>query len=367
MRKLSFLLVLIILGMVFTPDSMGQFNRKNIKKNNKRIASFTGKKHFGKEHVYSGIGFSINALNYYGDLSPLPSRFSTDISFTKPGLGISFFHRFGPRYTLVGQFMYGTLKGSDAESAKKSGDESANFNKIRNLSFRNRIKELSLTAYFDLFENEGTYISRVKWTPYAFVGVAAFLHNPQAQAPATYLDGTPDPYAGQWVNLQPLGTEGQNAPLKPGDANYGIKPYSLLQVAIPFGLGARFRLNEVFDLWTDIGFRYTFTDYLDDVSKNYVDLGVFDPSPDGITPGTFTGKNQLAQAMNYRSNELPGATTGYTYVGRDLKTYHTYNGGYGAETKDNIRGDKKRNDIYMVTSIKLTYILGATFHRAKFR
>jgi hypothetical protein len=41
--------------------------------------------------------------------------------------------------------------------------------------------------------------------------------------------------------------------------------------------------------------------------------------------------------------------------------------GYGSESKTNNRGNKKNNDIYMVTSIKLTYILGATFHRAKFR
>jgi len=361
MRKLLLGSLILLLGLLVAPQVQGQFNRKSIKKNNKRIANYTGKKHFGREHVYSGVGFSLNALNYYGDLSPLPSKFSTDISYTKPGLGISVFHRFGPRYTLIGQFMYGTLSGSDAASAKKSGNESTNFREIRNLSFRNHIKELSLVAVFDLFENDGTYISRVKWTPYAFVGVAAFLHNPQAQAPAKYLDGTPDPYAGQWVDLQPLGTEGQNAPLKPGDANYGIKPYSLLQVAIPFGLGARFRINEVLDFWADIGFRYTFTDYLDDVSRSYVDLGVFDPN------GTFTGKNQLAQALSYRSNELPGATTSYTYVGRDGKTYNTYNGGYGAETKDNIRGNKLNKDIYMVTSLKITYILGATFHRAKFR
>jgi hypothetical protein len=232
MRKLSFVLMVLLLGVCFSPESVGQFNRRSIKKNNKRIATYVGKKHFGREHVYSGLGFSLSALNYYGDLSPLPSKFSTDISFTKPAVGISFFHRFGPRYTLVGQFMYGTLKGSDAESAKKSSDESVNFRQVRNLSFRNQIKELSLTAYFDLFENEGTYISRVKWTPYAYAGIAVFLQNPQAQAPKTYLDGTPDPKAGQWVDLLPLGTEGQQSntsTLQPADVNYGIKPYSLLQ------------------------------------------------------------------------------------------------------------------------------------------
>jgi hypothetical protein len=355
MRKLSFALFGLLLGLVLAPDCAGQFNRNSIKKNNKRIATFVGKKHFGREHVYSGVGFSLNALDYYGDLSPLPSKFSTDISFTKPGVGISFFHRFGPRYTLIGQFMYGTLKGSDAQSAKKSSGDGFNFREVRNLSFRNRIKELSLTAYFDLFENEGTYISRVKWTPYVFVGIAVFLHNPQAQEPAKFLDGTPNPNAGKWVDLQPLGTEGQKAntsTLLPTDVNYGAKSYSLLQAAIPFGAGARFRLNEVFDLWADIGFRYTFTDYLDDVSKNYVDVTRF--------------KDPLAQAMSYRSNEIPnpGLPTSIVMINGVPVTMIN---GYGTEYPTNNRGNKKNNDIYMVTSIKITYILGATFHRAKFR
>lgn len=360
MNKLTFGLLAWIIVFLGTPDVYGQFNRKQIKKNNKRIATFTGKKRFSREHVYSGVGFSVNALNYYGDLSPLPSKFSTDISFTRPGFGISFFHRFGPRYTLVGQFMYGTLKGSDAESAKKGSTDTYNFRQVRNLSFRNAIKELSVTAYFDLFENQGTYISRVKWTPYAFVGVAAFLHNPQAQEPAKFLDGTPNPDAGKWTDLRALGTEGQQSStstLQSTDVNYGIKPYSLLQMAIPFGVGGRFRLNEVLDLWADIGFRYTFTDYLDDVSRNYVDVTRFN--------NTQMGK--LAQAMSYRSNEIqnPGLGTTPTTI-NGVPNIPIING-YGQEFKDNNRGSKKYNDIYMVTSIRITYILGATFHRAKFR
>ena len=41
--------------------------------------------------------------------------------------------------------------------------------------------------------------------------------------------------------------------------------------------------------------------------------------------------------------------------------------GYGKEAKDNFRGGSKQNDIYMVTSIKLTYILSPNYHQAKFR
>jgi hypothetical protein len=32
-----------------------------------------------------------------------------------------------------------------------------------------------------------------------------------------------------------------------------------------------------------------------------------------------------------------------------------------------VRGNKNDRDIYMVTTIRLTYILGKNFHRAKFR
>lgn len=337
--------------IVVTPEAEAQMNRKSIKKNNKRIASYRGRKSsFGKEKKYNSVGLSLNAVNYYGDLAPRPQRISTDISFTRPGFGLSFVHRFGPRYSVKGEFMYATIKGSDADSADPGDLENGIFRYQRNLSFRNRIKELSVVAIFDLFENQSTYISRVRWTPYAFLGVAGFHHNPQAQAPATDLNGNPLAEAGQWVDLRPLGTEGQYADLQPTAVNSGIEPYKQIQIAIPFGIGARFRLNEVMDLSADIAFRYTFTDYLDDVSQNYVDL-------DRLS-------SPLAQAMSYRTNELAGyptSPTASTVAGVNVQN------GYGSEFRDNLRGSKSDRDIYMVTSVRLSVILGATFHKAKFR
>ncbi len=328
-------------------------NRKSIKKNNKRISSYRGKKnHFTPANRYNAIGISLNALNYYGDLSPKSNVFSTDISLTRPAIGISFSHRFGPRYTLTGGFMYGTLKGSDIKSADETDKENGQYRYKRNLSFRNRIKELSLVASFDLFENQSTYISRVKWTPYIYLGVAGFIHNPQAQIPQFAIDGVTElPGAGNWINLREYGTEGQKADLLPTDSNYGIKEYKLLQVAIPGGIGARFRINEVLDFSVEIGFRYTFTDYLDDVSKNYVDLGVFNG-------------DKVAEALSYRSNEVTAPTE--VYVGRNNQSYNIVPG-YGSEYIDNKRGERTDRDIYMVTTFRLTYIIGKTFHRAKFR
>jgi hypothetical protein len=359
MIKLRYTLLALIL--VFLADTAyAQMNRRAIKRNNKRISSFRGRKStFSKEKVYSMVGLSINALNYYGDLSPKPSVFSTDISFTRPAIGISFAHRFGPRYTLTGTFMYGALKGSDRESADKDDMENGYFRYQRNLSFRNRIKELSIVGSIDLFENQATYISRVAWTPYAFAGLSLFHHNPQAQVPIQDVYGNPFPNAGEWVDLQPLGTEGQHADLPDGAANKGIKPYKRIQVAIPIGIGARFRLNEVLDISGEIGFRYTFTDYLDDVSQNYVDLGLLE--------------DDLARAMSYRSNEFMSQAEINSYLDPSSPNYNPTSPvyptirGYGSESSQNIRGSKKDKDIFMVTSVRVTYILGKTFHRAKFR
>lgn len=363
MRKIYYLIVVAVLCSSGF-ESYCQLNRKNIKKNNRRIASYRGKKtNFGKDKIYNAIGFSLSALNYYGDLAPKPGALSTDISFTRPALGFSFSHRFGPRYTLTSSFMYGTLTGSDSESADKGDTDNGVYRYQRNLSFRNRIKELSVVASFDLFENMSTYISRVKWTPYAYVGIAVLHHNPQAQVPDTQVDGvTPFANAGEWVALKPLGTEGQNAALLSTDANAGINSYKLIQPAIPFGIGVRFRVNEVIDLAGEFGVRYLFTDYIDDVSRNYVDLGVFEG-------------DEVAKAMSYRTFELPEfnpATSGalHTYTGRDNQQYSVL-AGYGeefnVEGSTNLRGNKNDRDIYTAFTIRATYILGKTFHRAKFR
>ena len=349
MKKVGVLVLIVAFLAAFSQDAYSQVNRRNVKKNNRNIASFRGNKNTFKRNVYNAIGISLNAFNYYGDLSPSAKKLSTDLSFTRPAVGGSFVHRFGPRYQLVASFMFGGIKGSDNKSADPN-DTDAAFRYVRNLSFRNRIQELSVVGQIDLFENQATYISRVRWTPYLYAGIAVFHHNPQAQVPETDLEGNPFSNAGEWVDLKPLKTEGED--------------YKLIQAAIPFGIGARFRINELIDISGEFGFRYTFTDYLDDVSGYYVDLNTLD--------------EPLAKAMSYRSNEVkPGASDKVDAIlakpGHDYGTFTTVAGyghvnvdGDGNETSKNIRGTGDK-DLYMVTTIRLTYIINRNYHRAKFR
>lgn len=314
-----------------------------------RQATFTSKVSFDTKS-YRSIGVSVNALNYYGDLSPLPQRVSTDISFTRPGIAISYNKKQGPRFGWQTQFLFGYLRGSDAQSAEK--DPSGIYRKMRNASFRNPINELSLAITMDLFKNDGFYFNRPLWSPYVFAGAAIFHHNPQAKAPATDLSGQPLPQGGQWVNLQPLGTEGQLATLQPEDKNYGIKPYKLFQPTVFGGYGVKFQAGAMIDLAMEISFRYTFTDYLDDVSRNYVDLGVF--------------SSELARSMSYRTNELQLTHGQHTYTARNGVNYNVQ-AGYGSEHRDNMRGNPKDRDLYMVTSVKASMILGRNVRKAKSR
>ncbi|MBL3654902.1 DUF6089 family protein [Fulvivirga sediminis] len=362
MKRFFTIAICLLFYLVSVQDGNAQIRSKKVKRNNKRMANYRGKKSTFGNKRYNYVGVSVSAFNYFGDLSPLSNRISTDISTTKPGIGIFFGRRFGPRYTLRASFNYGTVSGSDYKSADPN-DEDAKFRYIRNLHFRNRIKELSVTAVIDLLSNESTYINRVQFTPYVYGGVTVFHHNPQAYVPEE--SGLPE--AGEWVDLQPLGTEGQFANLQPGDQNEGIKPYSRIQVAIPMGVGFRYRLNQVIDLSIETGMRYLFTDYLDDVSRNYVNSD------------RFTGDN--AALASYMSDLSRATTGGATNEPRDLSNpsiaeiyYNTIdvNGeqkirGYGSESPTNIRGNSNDKDLYFVSSFKIAFIIGATYRRAKFR
>lgn len=297
---------------------------------------------FGSNLQYVAVGFSLNAMNYFGDLSPMKGRVSTDISLTRPGFGFFIARRVAPRVAMQGEFIHGVLKGSDSESAKKSDLSNGIYRYYRNLAFRNRVNEFSVQAAVDLYKNQSFYTDRVSFTPYVCFGIAVFHHNPQARVPERDMNGKPFPNAGEWVSLREFGTEGQFAKLKNTDANYGNKVYSRWQPGIPFGIGARVRLSSQLDLSADFSMRCLFTDYLDDVSKNYVDLGVF-------------GTNELGRSLSYRTNEVVVPTQPYVSE-IDGRAYAVVPG-YGREHRDNMRGNRHDNDFYTSFTIRAAYIV----------
>ncbi len=385
-------IMLFLLIILTTADAIAQTRRsrvsKQFRKSSKRASSFSG----SKATPYWSFGFSLNTLNYYGDITPRESFASSDIRFTRPGIGVQGAYTFGGRFNVEGSFVYGRLQADD-KTIQDIADPNARFRYVRNLHFRNDIKELSIVGTFDFFENYGTYINRFILVPYVSAGITILHHNPQAIVPDAYYLDPNTPFdearafenAGTWVSLWELGTEGQHLPADLKDqyaSTYGRElndPYSRIQIAIPIVLGVRYKLTRTLDLSLQVGYRQLFTDYIDDVSGGYVDLTLFD-----YYEGVDT---ELAKAMSYRSNEPVNAFNrqqrnvlpdGFTYLPQDNFTgfnNDAYNylvvRGYGSDFRPaselNLRGSPTDNDIYLVTSIRLSYILGGSFRNARFR
>lgn len=363
------------------------FSSGNNRKSSRRISSFKGRNStFNRDVAYMSIGGSLNAFNYFGDLAPNPKALSTDISFTRPGLGFTVTQKIGDRYHWRGDLMWGRIKGSDANSADLTFD---NVNRYaRNLSFRNDLVELSMVAMIDLIPYSGRFSTRPVFTPYIFFGAAVYYSNPKALVPKYYYpnenfnsDGTgiETSKGGQWVSLRKYGTEGQNYGGGDYQDIYGRslpKKYSPIGFAVPMGIGARYKLAGNLDLSFELGYRQLFSDYIDDVSNNYVDLGVFVKDPNNITPEEATALALADRSFDrtqadyeQMADKLP--VNRIVTVSSKIAPGMTYRrlAGYGQEAPTNVRGNKKNNDMYFVTSFHLTYILGSQplFRRAKYR
>ena len=277
---------------------------------------------------YNTVSVHLTAMNYFGDLVPKPTFTSLRFGATRPNLGVSIMHRFAPRISGRFGLSYGRITGDDQKGTDKE-DFDALYRYNRNLSFRNDIVELSAIAVIDLFENRGTYLKRRDFSPYLFVGVAGFHHNPKAS-----LDGS------NWVALQPLGTEGQNA-ADPEAKGYS-KPYRKTQISIPLGLGVNYKINRQFSLGYEIGWRKTFTDYLDDVSGNYADSG-----------------DLSAEAKTFADRSNP------EFKNPASPDFRRFGGAYGNKTSQ--RGTDNEKDWYIVSGFNISYILIPNTKSPKFR
>lgn len=203
-------------------------------------------------HQEGEFGVGLGAGHYFGDLN-------TRAKFKRPKIAANIFFRKNlSNYIAVRvAATYARLGYSDIYN---------NYNEFmhrRNLSFNSNVWELSLQGDFNFFRfmpGEPT----ANFTPYITFGVGAFSYDPFA-----YLQD-------RKVYLRALGTEGQGSPLYPDR-----KPYGSTAFSIPFGVGIKYAINERINVGFEVLHRFTNTDYLDDVSKTYVDPAAFPPKPDG--------------------------------------------------------------------------------------
>ncbi|MBC3784332.1 DUF6089 family protein [Spirosoma utsteinense] len=277
---------------------------------------------FQKFTPYSEVGIGGGTASYFGELAPIHRPFRSLGTLPRWNTSISFTRHVTPHFALRTSFTWVRLIGDDFTFTETNPNQFP-IQFLRNLHFRNDIKEVAISGLYQ-FRREGNQPNhRPSVTPYIMAGIAIVGHNPKARIPL-YESDSP---LGNWLDLRPLGTEGQ------GLGGYA-KPYSLVTLAIPAGVGVRWRLTPNLNLSAEVGFRYTLTDYLDDVGGLY-------PDSDAIT------KN-LSILFSDRRYEYLVARTGQDRL-EALQNLPDV-------TPDVHRGTSGY-DMYMLTQIKLHYLL----------
>lgn len=264
------------------------------------------------------VGIGLGPMFFLGDLggaAGIGRTFIKDIDYPLTKLSKGLFVGIAPNEWLGFRLAFntGVLEGDDKEAPNKGGDEVTRLQ--RNLNFQSRLLEgyaaveFYPTVFIEQYED-----LKGKFRPYGIIGVGIYHFNPKTKD-----------NSGNWVALQPLHTEGQGFPEYPDRKNY-----KLTQAEIPIGFGFKYYLKENMFIGLEVLHRKLFTDYVDDVSKNYIDPVYFDKY---LTPANAA----LARQLNYRGT--------YSSVTRPSDVV-------GAQ-----RGDPKQNDAFFSTILRLGWRL----------
>jgi len=296
------------------------------------IALFTTKsssQHFilGNEKIKIEAGLNFGPTFFLGDLGGNQGKGTTfikdvNLELTKmmKGAFISIYPADWIGFRVAAQFTY--VSGVDNIIDTKGVDEL--WRKQRNLDFKSNMWEaygaieLFPTMMFNKYSD---YNPRLK--PYGFVGIGLFHFNPKGSI--TSAGGTKT-----WYELHPLRTEGQGMGEYPDK-----KPYKLTQVNIPMGFGLKFDLSDRVNIGTELLYRKTFTDYMDDVSTTFIDPNYFD---DYLSAQDA----MIARKIHDKINAI--VTPGFTRNAPGIQ-----------------RGNPKNMDAYFSTVLKLGVRLGAIY------
>ncbi len=275
--------------------------------------------------IVGGLGISA----FMGDLGggKGSSHFISDFNFTsqRPLINVGMRYKILEPLAVKATITYGMLSADDSKSSNI-------YRLDRNLSFSSQIFEFATQIEYSFLKEPVSHryslkrkrskfsLKNLKINAYVFTGLAGFWFNPKGK------DDGPDGN-GEWIALQPLGTEGQGL-------MEGREKYSRIQLAIPLGLGLKYGLTRQISIGIEFGARYTFTDYIDDVSTTYVDNTWLTSS------NRIAGR--LADKSTWSENPLPAPPESKGGV-------H-----YGA---GNQRGESKYNDFYFFSLVTVSYKL----------
>jgi opacity protein-like surface antigen len=230
------------------------------------------------------VGGAIGGAGYQGDLN-----LNNPIKLTGLEGGLFVKRNFNGYLAAKLSYTMGRISADDSKSNSQQFRD-------RNLSFSDKLNEISLIGEFNFMK----YIPDAgpnKYTPYIYTGIGLTSYNPRTN------------YQGSSYSLRELRTEGQP------------EPYGKRTMVVPYGAGIKYNFNSKWTVAGDVGYRFTFTDYLDDVSTVYP-----------VDPSKLP--SNVARALSDRSGE----------VGKPL-----------INSPGSQRGDFKKRDTYFFIGFTISY------------
>ncbi len=203
----------------------------------------------------------INCLTDLGGGQGAGKRYFKDLNLPNTNYCIGIHLGLTYEYSMAIRLMAITGKICGYDSIIREDATVALLRRERNLSFQSNITEVSVAAEFYLLGTAKASPERKRpmIAPFICAGIGVFHFDPQASL------------NGKWYSLHSFDTEGEGFPSYPDR-----KPYSLTQLNYQAGVGFRYEVSALLHLRFEIIYRVLRTDYLDDVSTNYVDPKFFE-------------------------------------------------------------------------------------------
>lgn len=320
MRASKYIAVFIILIFIGDAYSQGFYNRGAWKKHR---VEWSG-----------GLG----ASNFLGDLGGrdrVGSDFIYDLEPTKTNFAVTFNQLFyiGRKAGLRSNITYGKVSADDKLTKEPSRNN-------RNLNFQSHLWEASVVLELQVKKERRGNIYALRSSTgrrlglkssgigiYGVIGIGAVAFNPKSRD-----------QNGEMTALQPLRTEGQE--LTYNHPFWGVvegpKQYKRVTVAIPIGGGLKIPVNRDMGIKIELAHRFTFTDYMDDVSGIYFENHVIEENY-GTTAAYFADPAIIG-------HETHGPENG-DVLGSESFLAQTFAG--------QIRGDITDKDGYMIAMVSV--------------
>ena len=347
-------LLVIFLGVPELLDAQGYYNRYEYRRKRHEITFGAGASSCLTD--VGGSDLDQSEFNNDGFKRTFRSIYDIDLAKTSFTGTFSYIYNLASKITLRANAAISQISGDDAETQEY-------YRNNRRLNFKTTLTEVALISEFIII-NERTGNRYNLKTPagkylgvrnpiglglYVFGGIGGVYFNPVGKN--LFIDvngevtGTPIPLA-----LRPLRTEGQGMP---GDTMFAPgTTYGPVAICIPMGIGLKKAFNGNGGIKLEFGFRFTNTDYLDDVSGNYYDWAANGGTQDQITmSGTRTGR-EFTQ-VNYAA-DIDGNFTGWppgSTPRPDLGGPFPYEITYTHTEPGYQRGNPENDDSYMFLTL----------------